>query len=105
MAHTNGLATTWTTGQSSMSSSPCVGSQLLRLLSIFKPMCSSYLGTPKILHSDNGREFVNEIVASVCKEWPGEVTIVQRMQLKYSKGKCKKVGILALFNILREESH
>ena len=32
-----------------------------------------YLGTPKILHSDNGREFVNEIVESVVKEWPGEV--------------------------------
>eukprot|EP00731_Ephydatia_muelleri_P017243 Em0010g341a len=36
----------------------------------------SYLGTPKILHSDNGHEFVNAIVASLCKEWPGEVTIV-----------------------------
>ena len=36
----------------------------------------SYLGTPKILHSDNGREFINEIVKSVMKEWPGEVTIV-----------------------------
>lgn len=36
----------------------------------------SYLGTPKILHSDNGREFVNEIVESVVKDWPGDVTIV-----------------------------
>ena len=36
----------------------------------------NYLGTPKILHSDNGREFVNEIVTSVCKEWPGGGTIV-----------------------------
>ena len=38
----------------------------------------SYLGTSKILHSDNGHEFVNaiRIVASLCKEWPGEVTIV-----------------------------
>jgi transposase InsO family protein len=34
------------------------------------------LGTPKILHSDNGREFVNEIVRSVVKDWPGDVTIV-----------------------------
>ena len=34
------------------------------------------LGTPKILHSDNGREFVNEIVHSIVKEWPGEVVIV-----------------------------
>ena len=29
----------------------------------------------------------------------------ERMQLKYSKGKRKKVSILALFNVLREESH
>ena len=38
----------------------------------------SYLGTSKILHSDNGHEFVNaiRIVASLCKEWSGEVTIV-----------------------------
>ena len=38
----------------------------------------SYLpvGTPKILHSDNGCELVNEIVASLHKEWPGEVTIL-----------------------------
>ena len=28
----------------------------------------SYLETPKILHSDNGHEFVNAIVASLCKE-------------------------------------
>ena len=34
------------------------------------------LGTPRILHSDNGREFVNEIVQTVVKEWPGEVVIV-----------------------------
>ena len=36
----------------------------------------SYLGTPRILHSDNGREFVNEIVSDVTKSWPGKVTIV-----------------------------
>ena len=35
----------------------------------------SYLGTPRILHSDNGREFVNEIVSDVAKSWPGKVTI------------------------------
>ena len=34
------------------------------------------LGTPKILHSDNGREFVNEIIHSIVKEWPGEVIVV-----------------------------
>ena len=34
------------------------------------------LGAPKILHSDNGQEFVNEIVHRIVKEWPGEVVIV-----------------------------
>ena len=34
------------------------------------------LGTPKFLHSDNGREFVNEIIHTIVKEWPGEVMIV-----------------------------
>ena len=36
----------------------------------------AYLGTPRILHFDNGREFVNEIVRDVVKSWPGKVTIV-----------------------------
>ena len=35
------------------------------------------LGTPKILHSDNGQEFVNEIIQSIVKEWPGEVMVVK----------------------------
>ena len=36
----------------------------------------AYIGIPKILHSDNGREFVNVIVRSMVKEWPGEITIL-----------------------------
>ena len=36
----------------------------------------SYVGVPRILLSDNGREFVNEIVECVVREWPGEATIV-----------------------------
>ena len=36
----------------------------------------SYVGVPKILHSDNGRKFVNEVVESVVREWPGEVIIL-----------------------------
>ena len=35
-----------------------------------------YLGTPNILNSDNEGEFVNYIVESLVREWPGEVTIV-----------------------------
>ncbi len=34
------------------------------------------VGVPKMRHSDNGREFVNDIVENVVKQWPGEVTIV-----------------------------
>ena len=34
------------------------------------------LGTPRILHSDNGWEFVNKIIHSIIKEWPGEVMVV-----------------------------
>ena len=36
----------------------------------------AFLGTPKILHSDNGREFVNDVVRRLLSEWPGETTIV-----------------------------
>lgn len=36
----------------------------------------SVLGTPKVLHHDNGKEFVNEIVRQVVRSWPGETVIV-----------------------------
>jgi transposase InsO family protein len=36
----------------------------------------AYFGPPKILQSDNGREFVNTIVHKLVEDWPGEVTIV-----------------------------
>ena len=36
----------------------------------------SILGTPKLLHSDNGREFVNEITRNHVKDWPGDVVII-----------------------------
>ena len=35
-----------------------------------------YIGVPKILQSDNGREFVNEIVKEVILAWPSQVTII-----------------------------
>ena len=35
-----------------------------------------YLGLPKILQSDNGREFVNEIVKEVVRSWPEEVVLI-----------------------------
>lgn len=36
----------------------------------------SVFGTPKVLHHDNGKEFVNEVVRSVVQSWPGETTII-----------------------------
>ena len=36
----------------------------------------SYFGPPKILHSDNGREFVNSIVTKLLEEWSGEITVI-----------------------------
>ena len=38
----------------------------------------SFLGTPKILHSDNGKEFVNDIIDNHFSDWPGDTTIVNR---------------------------
>ena len=36
----------------------------------------SYFGLPKILQSDNGREFVNGLVKKLVEDWPGEITII-----------------------------
>jgi len=32
-----------------------------------------YLGLPKILQSDNGREFVNDVIRQIPKSWPGKI--------------------------------
>ena len=36
----------------------------------------SYFGLPYILHSDQGKEFVNEIIRSVVNSWPGKCRLV-----------------------------
>ena len=36
----------------------------------------AYFGIPKILQSDNDREFVNVIVQKLVEDWPGEITII-----------------------------
>lgn len=51
----------------------------------------SYIGLPKILHSDNGREFVNELVRESLRAWPGEVVIVNgRPRHSQSQGLVEK---------------
>ena len=36
----------------------------------------AYLGPPKIFHSDNGREFVNDLIHAMFEKWGGDVTFV-----------------------------
>ena len=36
----------------------------------------AYYGPPKILQSDNRREFMSGIVRNVVDDWPGEITII-----------------------------
>ena len=36
----------------------------------------SVFGLPDILHSDNEREFVNNLIADTIEAWPGECKLV-----------------------------
>ena len=50
-----------------------------------------YIGVPKILQSDNGREFVNEVVKETLSLWSGEVTIINgRPRHSQSQGLVEK---------------
>ena len=46
----------------------------------------AYLGLPKIFHSDNGREFVNELLKSLFEQWGGDTIYpaLKRRQPNYS---------------------
>ena len=36
----------------------------------------SYFGLPAILHSDNGKEFVNDLIKATMVLWPGECQLI-----------------------------
>ena len=36
----------------------------------------SYFGLLKVIHSDNGSEFVNDIIAALVMLWPGKVSLI-----------------------------
>ena len=48
---------------------------IIYILIILSGRCLSelikYFGAPKILHSDNGREFIDSIVFRILQDWPG----------------------------------
>lgn len=57
----------------------------------------AYFGPPKIFHSDNGREFVNNLVKSLFQTWGGQVTFVTgRPHIRSHKASLKEE--IALLN-------
>ena len=43
---------------------------------LFKIKFISYFGLPKIIHTDNGKEFANDFFKSLLVVWPGQVKII-----------------------------
>ena len=59
----------------------------------------SYLGTPKILHSDNGREFVNAIVASLCMSMAAQEIRSARVLLSRGMEQWRKCWMFVYLNL------
>jgi len=58
--------------------------QLLDIFTLF--------GAPSILHSDNGREFVNKIVTSVCEMWPQVKIVHGKARHSQSQGSVERAN-------------
>ncbi|CAM1321719.1 Uncharacterised protein r2_g3019 [Pycnogonum litorale] len=43
---------------------------------MFEQRVLAYLGAPRIFHSDNGREFVNQVMVSLMKIWKSDIVFV-----------------------------
>lgn len=63
-----------------------IAHQLLDIFALFGPPC--------ILHSDNGREFVNfrKIVTSVCEMWPRVKTVYGKARHSQSQGSVERAN-------------
>lgn len=45
----------------------------------------SYVGIPRIMHHDNGPEFVNHIVEELIKDWGGDDVVIVRGRPRHSQ--------------------
>lgn len=61
-----------------------VSRQLFSIFCIF--------GAPELLHSDNGREFVNSVVSNMVKSWPGCTQIHGRPRYPQSQGSVERAN-------------
>jgi len=44
--------------------------------SLLEECVLAYFGPPKIFHSDNGREFVNQVIKALFSQWEGDTTFI-----------------------------
>ena len=67
----------------------------------------SYFGLPRIIHSDNGSEFVNDIIAALVMLWPGKTSFVNGVP-GHSQSQGLKLGNNSIENFIstrEQEEH
>ena len=63
----------------------------------------SYFGLPRIIHSDNGSEFVNDIIVALVMLWPGKATFINgALGHSQSQGLVEQ-GNSSIDNFIRKE--
>ena len=64
-----------------------------------------YFGVPRILHSDNGREFVNSVIESLLAIWHSEIQLVSgRPRHPQSQGSVKRAHLTLQKKLVSEVS-